>query len=224
MKKKKTQLKRIVAGLMCLALLGSFFSAIPVSKAETQSPAAYEELNLIERTDISEEELVTADDLNIPTDSAFDPEDIGNGIHFDPRYVDVSFYPDASDLDASEVGYYKTAYLCIPKSEKEPYLIIRHIRVYEKAKDEDDEDGGEDADTDGEKPLVGEERQTEELPLSEGEITTIQRSDASFGISLDKDSELKKGEPLDKKDEEMETSGLAGILNFIFPSNLRSSG
>ena len=61
--KKKMQLKRIVAAFMCLVLLGSFLSVIPVSKAETKEPD-YQELNLLERTDISEEEIVTADDLN----------------------------------------------------------------------------------------------------------------------------------------------------------------
>lgn len=211
--KRKKQLKRIVAALMCLVILGSFLSVIPVSKAETVEPD-YQELNLLMRTDISDEELVTADDLNIPVGSDYNPEDLNEGLHFDSRYVDVSFYPDASDLDAGSAGYYKTAYLCIPKSEKEPYLIIRHVRVYEKEKDPDEDEDGE-AETN---PLIGDDRQTDEFPLSEGEITTIQRSDATFGISLDKDNELKNGEPLDKKDEEMEKKGLAGLIDFIFPS------
>ena len=54
------------------------------------------------------------------------------------------------------------------------------------------------------KKLIGEERSDSELPLSEGEITTIQSSDATFSISLNENIEPEPIENAEFIDEEEE--------------------
>ena len=75
--------------------------------------------------------------------------------------------------------------------------------------------------------MIGEERKEDELPLSEGEITSIQSSDAVFSISLNEDIKPEPIEHAEYVEEEEEESGgildavggfFSGIADFIFPS------
>ncbi|MBR3635065.1 MAG: LPXTG cell wall anchor domain-containing protein [Lachnospiraceae bacterium] len=205
---KQKVMKRSLAILMSLALVCSFLSVMPVSHAE-EVGSQYEELDLSVRTDLIDKEIVTADDINITLGDDFDPEDLRDGIHYDQYFVDVSFYPEGSDYEEGKAGSYVTCYLCKPKDDKDPYILKRVVNVSEPEPSEDDSEEGN---------LIGDERKTDELPLSEGEITTIQTSDASFAISLDKDNDFKNGRPLNPTDEKEEKSIASSILNFIFPT------
>ena len=85
----------------------------------------------------------------------------------------------------------------------------------------------EDGDSLHAKNLIGEERKDSELPLSEGEITSIQTSDALFSISLNENVQPEAIEHTEIVEEEEEESGgflsavggfFSGVADFLFPS------
>ena len=216
--------RRIVSLAMALILMLSMVGVVPISHAETLTDK-YEVLDLNARTDLAKNEIVTAEDLNILIGSSFDPEDVHDGITADEEAVKVTYDETSSNLDLEKPGTYETYYLVRPKSEKTPYLICRHIRVYEEEDvgSESSEEGGDSPET---KNNIGEERSDSEAPLSLGEITSIQSADAVFTISLDEKVAGTQGVICERNEEVKEKNGvldtiggaLKGIADFVFPS------
>lgn len=144
------------------------------------------------RTDLDADEVATAEDINVLVDSDFDVTNVKDGISFDDTKVSVAYAEDMGDFDLSKAGRYDTYYLVEPYSGKAAYLIHRTVSVNEPEtteapKNESTEEEG-DSDDDPE-PIVGDERNPDELPLSEGEIENIQSSTATFSIILDDDQD-----------------------------------
>ena len=184
-------MKRIIAGILSFSLIISFLSVSAISRADEDPDKSNTDTHyptLYEVDDLIEEEKVTADDLNISLSDGFDPETIDSSIHYDPSYVSVSYLPEESDYIENEVGLYTTSYLCSLNGRDISYLISRRINVYNDSDDEDSETKDS---------ILADDRKIEELPLSAGEITTLQTADARFVIALDKDNTLKSGEPLE---------------------------
>ena len=203
--KMKKPLAFLLAVLMAITGLGQ---AVGVMAAGTEGvPDAWGDLVLYdekERTDLDADEIVVAEDINVLKDSDYDVTDVRDGISFHEDKVAVSYYAGKSDFDLTKAGVYDTYYVAEPLSGKTGYLIHRTVSVeepdYQDSPDSNDNaDTKEDTDTkeddepdpeDGSSsedtaPLVGEERANEELPLSTGEIESIQSNQATFTINLD---------------------------------------
>lgn len=147
------------------------------------------------RTDLDEDEVAKAEDINVLIDSDYDVRDVKDGISFDDTKVSVAYAEDMGNFELSKAGRYDTYYLVEPFSGKKPYLIHRIVTVDEPdipeapKEESTEEEENEDDEPD---PVVGEERNPEELPLSAGELENIQSSTATFSIILDdnQDAEL----------------------------------
>lgn len=249
---KSTKLKRSIALIMAmvLALTGSIqgvgaYAAGTDDKEDTTKELALYDAEV--RTDLEEDEVATAEDINVLKDSDYDVSDVKDGISFNENKVSVSYDSKRSGFDISTVGKYDTYYVVGPLSGKKAYLIHRTVSVDEpefhsdsvsgndSEEGSDDEEPEPDSHTEGEavedimekavsgnnaaseaasetaseasteattensrqdkekdEPIVGEERKNDELPLSEGEIQSIQSNTASFKIYLDggQDTEL----------------------------------
>ncbi|MBR6223807.1 MAG: LPXTG cell wall anchor domain-containing protein [Lachnospiraceae bacterium] len=165
--------------------------------AATTDTDANEEISLYDkdvRTDLDEDEVAKAEDINVIVDSDFDVTNVKDGISYDDTKVSVAYVENMGDFNLSKAGKYDTYYLVEPYSGKAAYLIHRAVTVDEPeatdtpknegTREEDEGDSDEDPD-----PIVGDERNPEELPLSEGELENIQSSTATFSIILDDDQD-----------------------------------
>lgn len=193
--------------------------ADPVTEKADASEIPIEDLKLYdekERTDLDENEIAKASNINVLINSAYDVTDVHDGIDFDEESVEVKYVPEKSEFNISKVGNYQTWYKVTTYSGKRPYLIRRTVNVSkpdiktvsdnstdktggsnnkdkgtkDKA-DEDDTDPASSSDKDT-KLLAGDVRANDDMPLSKGEIESIQSNYASFVIKLDdnQDAEL----------------------------------
>ena len=194
---------------LCLLCVGTI---TPVKASTIELP--YEVYIPHMRVDLDENEIASADALNIAIGSDFDPADLTEGITFDETAVDVSYLEEYSEFDIDTCGRYHTYYQVNPKSGKRPYLIARDITVY----DPEDNEVTETTDEapEGTDVLIGETRNEYELPLSLGEITSIQSSTASFSISLDEN--MRGTGSLIEETEDDEPGLLEKVADFLFPS------
>lgn len=192
MNKYKRMLALLMAAVLSVAAFGQ--TGMTAFAAGTDTDAT-EEITLYDkdvRTDLDADEVAVAEDINVLVDSDFDVTDVRDGISFDDTKVSVAYAEDMGDFNLSKAGKYDTYYLVEPYSGRKPYLIHRTVTVDEPENTEsnkndstqEDEDGDSDDEPD---PIVGEERNPDELPLSEGEIENIQSSTATFSIVLDAD-------------------------------------
>ena len=159
-----------------------------------------------ERKDLDADEIVMAFNINVLICSDYDVTDVKDGIDFDENKVSVSYDEKRSNFDLTKTGTYDTYYIVEPFSGKTPYLIHRKVIVKEpelkseksndkKSDDKKDDSGGSEESDDSDKSsdsknakkMAGEKRSNDkdELPLSVGEIETIQSNTASFDIYLD---------------------------------------
>lgn len=83
------------------------------------------------RTDLDEDEVVTAGDIVIAAGYGFDIENDMEGIVYEQEKVTVSYYPDQGSFDADKQGDYDTYYKVEPVSGKDAYLVHRTIAVKE---------------------------------------------------------------------------------------------
>lgn len=83
------------------------------------------------RTDLDEDEVVTAGDIVIAAGYGFDIENDMEGIVYEQEKVAVSYYPDQGSFDADKPGDYDTYYKVEPVSGKDAYLVHRTIAVKE---------------------------------------------------------------------------------------------
>lgn len=195
MNRYKRMLALFMTAVLSVATLGQADMTAFAAGTDTD---AKEEIALYDkdvRTDLDADEVATAEDINVLVDSDFDVTNVKDGISFDDTKVSVAYAEDMGDFDLSKAGRYDTYYLVEPYSGKAAYLIHRTVSVNEPEtteapKNESTEEEG-DSDDDPE-PIVGDERNPDELPLSEGEIENIQSSTATFSIILDdyQDAEL----------------------------------
>ena len=203
---KPTKLKRCLAVVMAIVLcLTGFGQSAGVFATEAEESTGTEEVMLYDaesRTDLDADEVAQAEDINVLKDSDYDVTDVKDGISFYEDKVSVSYDAEKSSFDISVAGKYDTYYLVEPVSGKKAYLIRRTVSVDEpeyqadavSGNDTGEDSNGEpaaqeqpeadDSDTTDE-PVVGEPRKNEELPLSAGEIESIQSNTASFTIQLD---------------------------------------
>ena len=192
MNRYKRMLALFMTAVLSVATLGQ--AGMTAFAAGTDTDAK-EEIALYDkdvRTDLDADEVATAEDINVLVDSDFDVTNVKDGISFDDTKVSVAYAEDMGDFDLSKAGRYDTYYLVEPYSGKAAYLIHRTVSVdepetTEAPKNESTEEEG-DSDDDPE-PIVGDERNPDELPLSEGEIENIQSSTATFSIILDDDQD-----------------------------------
>ncbi|MEE1227563.1 MAG: hypothetical protein U0K57_01205 [Lachnospiraceae bacterium] len=190
MNKFKRMLALSMAVVLSVATLGQVGMTAFAAGTDTD---AKEEIALYDkdvRTDLDADEVATAEDINVLVDSDFDVTNVKDGISFDDTKVSVAYAEDMGDFDLSRAGKYDTYYLVEPYSGKAAYLIHRTVSVEEPEtteapKSESTEEEG-DSDDDPE-PIVGDERNPDELPLSKGELENIQSSTATFSIILDDD-------------------------------------
>lgn len=171
---------------------------------ESDVPYDYDKLAIYdkkERKDLDADEIAVAADINVLIASDYDVSDVKDGIDFDENKVKVSYDEKRSRFDLSKVGNYDTYYIVEPLSGKTPYLIHRKVIVKKPdikssvkkdkntpndSKEESDDSDESDQDSES-KVMVGEKRSndSDENPLSVGEIETIQSNTASFEINLD---------------------------------------
>ena len=192
-----------------------------------------EELKLYdatERTDLEDDEIVTADDLNVAVDSKFDVENIADGIHFNEQKVIVSYYADKGDFNIHKAGTYETYYRIDVLSGKLSYLICRKVKVEKdtSAIERESSNAGEDkdkADSDDDEPdgadssdLVGNKADFKKYPLSEGEIENIKSNDATITIRLDDDGSMEyiiDSDDVESSDDN-ETGGTVSMVKDVF--------
>jgi len=213
----------------------------PISEKEDFSNISIESLKLYdenERKDLDENEIAKASNINVLIDSAYDVADVHDGIEFDEENVDVKYVPEKSEFNISKEGNYQTWYKVTPYSGKRPYLIRRTVNVSKpdiktvsdnsadktggsKDKNPQDKNGSEESDDDpasassgdkDDKVLAGDVRANDDLPLSKGEIESIQSNYASFVIKLDDNQDAKLiEEGIDpetgKQDEDLKDDG-----------------
>jgi hypothetical protein len=195
MKKFKRKIALLMAVVISVATLGQTGM---VAFATGTDEGGKDELCLYDaavRTDLDEDEVAQAEDINVLVDSDYDVTDVTDGISFDDTKVSVAYAEDLGDFDLSKAGKYTTYYLVEPYSGKAAYLIRRTVTVDEPEITEssgDDSTETEDCSDDDADAIVGEERSADELPLSEGELENVQSSTATFSIILDdeEDAEL----------------------------------
>ena len=190
MNRYKRMLALFMTAVLSVATLGQ--AGMTAFAAGTDTDAK-EEIALYDkdvRTDLDADEVATAEDINVLVDSDFDVTNVKDGIRFDDTKVSVAYAEDIGDFDLSRAGKYDTYYLVEPYSGKAAYLIHRTVSVDEPETTEapKSESTEEDGDSDDDSvPIVGDERNPDELPLSEGELENIQSSTATFSIILDDD-------------------------------------
>ena len=192
------------------------------SNASDTSAIPIEELKLYdekERTDLDKNEIAIAENINVLINSTYVVADVHDGIDFNEKYVEVTYVPEKSEFNINKEGDYQTWYKVVPFSGKRPYLIRRTVNVSKpdyktisgnssdkkdgssnkSASGKNSKDGEEDDDSDPDssndknsKILAGDVRTNDDLPLSKGEIESIQSNYASFVIKLDdnQDAEL----------------------------------
>ena len=83
------------------------------------------------RTDLDDDDVVTAGDIVIAAGYGFDIENDMEGIVYEQEKVAVSYYPDQGSFDADKPGDYDTYYKAEPVSGKDAYLVHRIITVEE---------------------------------------------------------------------------------------------
>ena len=91
-------------------------------------PVLYDEAA---RTDLDEKEVVTAKDITVTADSGFDVVTGRDGITYDEKAVEVSYYTEKGSFDGNVSGEYDTYYKVVPVSGKDAYLVHRVISVRE---------------------------------------------------------------------------------------------
>ena len=191
------ELKRKIALFMTVVLSVSVFGQTGTAAFAAENVAAgNEEIALYDedvRTDLDADEVATAEDINVLIDSDYDVTNVKDGISFDDTKVKVAYVEDMGNFDLSKAGKYDTYYKVEPNSGKTAYLIHRTVTVDEPDVTESSESNSGEEESDGSDddpvPLVGDERNPKELPLSEGELENIQSSTASFSIILDDDQD-----------------------------------
>ena len=178
MNKYKKILALFMVAVMSVVTFGQTGMTALAAATDTD---ANEEISLYDkdvRTDLDEGEVAKAEDINVMVDSDFDVTNVKDGINYDDTKVSVAYVEDMGDFNLSKAGKYDTYYLVEPYSGKAAYLIHRTVTVDEPeatetpknegTREEDEGDSDEDPD-----PIVGDERNPEELPLSEGELENI---------------------------------------------------
>jgi uncharacterized surface anchored protein len=166
-----------------------------------------------ERTDLDENEIAKASNINVLIDSSYDVSDVHDGIEFDEESVEVKYVPEKAEFDITKEGNYQAWYKVTPYSGKRPYLIRRTVNISkpdvktvsdnsaanadgsgdkdsqnkgskDKTEEDDDSDPAHSEDK-NKQILAGDVRTNNDLPLSKGEIESIQSNYASFVIKLD---------------------------------------
>lgn len=194
MKQMKRKIALFMAAVLSVSVFGQSGTSI-FAKAENDSHI--DEIVLYDkdtRTDLDTDEVAKAEDINVLVNSDYDVTNVTDGIEFDDAKVAISYMEGKAEFDITKVGKYDTYYKVEPYSGKTAYLIRRTVTVDEpeitenNGDDNSDEEEGDESDDDP-IPIVGDERNPDELPLSEGEIENIQSSTATFSIILDDDQD-----------------------------------
>lgn len=182
--------KRAVAMMMAAVLtVGAAFPSSNVfasgsdEEKDTKTLAVYD---ADVRTDLDEDEVVTAGDIVIAAGYGFDIENDMEGIVYEQEKVAVSYYPDQGSFDADKPGDYDTYYKAEPVSGKDAYLVHRIITVEEiQEKQTDNTEAAPAEDTtetaDDEEPAPGSE-DTEYIDLDTQIVKglSIQRAPAAM--------------------------------------------
>lgn len=190
-----TKMKRVLALLMAVVVTVTTFGQNGAVFAAEAGNGSQEELRLYdaeERTDLDADEVATAENINVLLESDYDVADVKDGISFYEDKVSVSYDDDRSEFDVTKAGTYDTYYIVEPVSGKKAYLIHRKVTVDEPEYQAEGNSSKEaDSETEEPEPVVGEMRKNEELPLSEGEIESVQSNTATFTIHLDDNQDTK---------------------------------
>ncbi|MCD8231194.1 MAG: Cna protein B-type domain protein [Clostridiales bacterium] len=205
-KKLRGVLSCALSALSVFSVAASPMTALAEADADTSGSTAYEsvypELEEV-LSQLDDDEIVTADDIEIDLGSSFDPSIDFTGITFDSEKAKVSLY-EANDSDgvsysADTAGTYQAVYYVEPVSSHPCYRITRTITVKEvddaaKTADSgtDDSDGGgggsgeEDSEDDGESDLL-EQVQTA-LSLAGAEELTTEEFESEIEASEDQET------------------------------------
>ena len=134
MKRRMTAMVMAVVFSLCAVVSpnGSqvFASDMEITNPEETNaePVLYDEAV---RTDLDEKEVVTAKDITVTADSGFDVVTGRDGITYDEKAVEVSYYTEKGAFDGNVAGEYDTYYKVVPVSGKDAYLVHRVISVRE---------------------------------------------------------------------------------------------
>lgn len=212
--KLKRTLSLLMAVVLALTGIGQSVGVMAAQEGGPEAKEELVLYDAEERTDLDADEVAVAEDINVLKDSDYDVTDVKDGISFYEDRVSVTYDEDRSSFDITKTGIYDTYYVAEPLSGKKAYLIHRKVSVDEpeygsdtvsengteestddeepepasvtdnEAKKTDKETEGKPSDKASD-PVVGEPRKNEELPLSAGEIESIQSNTATFTIHLD---------------------------------------
>ena len=108
MNRYKRMLALFMTAVLSVATLGQ--AGMTAFAAGTDTDAK-EEIALYDkdvRTDLDEDEVATAEDINVLVDSDFDVTNVKDGISFDDTKVSVAYAEDMGDFDLSKAGRYDT--------------------------------------------------------------------------------------------------------------------
>ena len=184
--------KRILAGALafligCSTLFNSSLVTFAAEEPETQAVETESETSL--KTELSEDEIVTAEDITIQAGEKFDIESDFTGLTISPEKVKVTF-KEASGTEKQAFDYnkadtYTAVYYVEPYSGRQAYEVTRKIVVTDKEPEtnghsnQEQKQESEESDDDGE----GDSQEESETALSD----------------LTPEQVLEKGEALVKK-------------------------
>ena len=134
--------RRVLSGLLAAVTILSVLIQPASALAEDPEQAAYEaEYPALEtvRTELSEDEIVTAGDYQVEAGSSFDAEQDFSGMEIPEETVQVTFHEaknaSGQDFDVNRPDTYKAIYFVKPVSGHPSYHVSRDIMVVEKSKE-----------------------------------------------------------------------------------------
>lgn len=168
--------KRILAGALafligCSTLFNSSLATFAAEEPETQAVETESETSL--ETELSDDEIVTAEDITIQAGEKFDIESDFTGLTISPEKVKVTF-KEASGTEKQAFDYnkadtYTAVYYVEPYSGRQAYEVTRKIVVTDKEPEtnghsnQEQKQESEESDDDGE----GDSQEESETALSD---------------------------------------------------------
>lgn len=132
--------KRMISGLLAIVTILSALIQPAMAFAEDPEPATYEaEYPALEtvRSELAENEIVTAGDYEVEAGSSFDVEHDFSGMEVPEEKVAVKFHEaknqSGQDFDMNRIDTYKAIYFVEPVSGHPSYHVSRNIIVKEKS-------------------------------------------------------------------------------------------
>lgn len=222
MSKKRIWRQTVSLALSLLSVVSAVASPLTAYAAEdatgTAYVAEYPELEAV-KDQLAEDEIVTASDIEVEYESAFDPSEDFEGIEYEEGKVKITFHEAKNDSDeaysSSRADTYKAVYYVEPVSGNPSYQVSRTITVKEAeteaqttgTQDSDsggDDSGEEESEDDGESDLSASvETEAETEVETESETEAVLSTEGATELTDEEfDAAIEQSEEQETVDEE----------------------